>query len=178
MIGRAPWLNDPRFGGEAIHIRSARESDVDALSDYFSRLSSSSRYNRFTGTVNGFSRLVYDGLVRKRSARCFTIVAERAGAEKAPILGEINFFFDERRHLGEFAISVADDCRRLGIGAALLGAAQSRALMIGCRKLSGDALRLNLDVRKFARRAGFEFIESDDWRMIRFDKALRSDLAA
>lgn len=178
MINRLPWPRDNQPGSKAIYLRSARESDVDALSDYFSRLSSPSKYNRFTGTVNGFSKIVYDELVRNRSARRFTIIAEMARSEAARIVGEVNFFLDEQRHLGEFAISVADDWQRRGIGSTLLSAVQSRALMIGCRRLFGDALRVNFDVRSFARRAGFESIESNDWRMMRFDKALRSDLAA
>jgi GNAT superfamily N-acetyltransferase len=67
---------------------------------------------------------------------------------------------------------VADRFRRRGLGSALLCALQSRAISLGCLDLFGETLKGNDEMRTLARKAGFKFTRSPDWRAVRFDKRL------
>ena len=73
---------------------------------------------------------------------------------------------------GEFAISVGDRFQRHGLGSSLLCALQSRAVSLGCLDLFGETLKTNDEMKGLARKAGFAFTRSPDWRAVRFDKRL------
>jgi RimJ/RimL family protein N-acetyltransferase len=155
-----------------VWIRTAVESDVDKLCDYFEKLSQSARYNRFMGAVSNFSRIARDCLLPARRADYFTLVAEwREGGAEA-IIGEASYGFDLMSGSGEFAISVGDRFQRHGLGSSLLGALQSRAVSLGYLDLFGETLKTNDEMKRLARKAGFALSRSPDWRAVRFDKKL------
>jgi GNAT superfamily N-acetyltransferase len=77
-----------------------------------------------------------------------------------------------KRDAGEFAISVADRWQHCGLGSVLLDALQFRALSLGHFELFGESLKTNDEMKNFARKAGFAFTRSLDWRAVRFDKRL------
>ena len=90
----------------------------------------------------------------------------------AVMIAEASFAFDRGKNCGEFAISVADRWQRRGLGTALLSELQCRAVNLGFLDLFGEALKTNDRMKAFARKAGFEFTRSSDWRAVRFDKRL------
>lgn len=155
-----------------VWIRTAALRDVDSLSLYFELLSQPSRYNRFMGAVSHFSRLALECLAHGRRAERFTLVAELRGQASDAIIGEASYAFDRERCCGEFAISVSDGWQRRGIGSALLCALQFRAVSLGHFELFGETLRTNDQMKNLARKAGFKFTRSLDWRAVRFDKQL------
>jgi hypothetical protein len=59
-----------------------------------------------------------------------------------------------------------------GLGSALLGALQSRAISLGHFELFGETLKTNQNMKNLAGKAGFAFAISPDWRAVRFDKRL------
>jgi RimJ/RimL family protein N-acetyltransferase len=153
-------------------IRTAVESDIDKLTAHFERLSQSARYNRFMGAVGNFSRIARDCAMPKRKADFFTLVMEWREADFDSIIGEACYGFDRESGSGEFAISVGDRFQRHGLGSTLLCALQSRAVSLGHRDLFGETLKNNNEMRRLARRAGFAFSRSPDWRAVRFAKRL------
>jgi GNAT superfamily N-acetyltransferase len=153
-------------------IRTACKDDVGPLADYFGRLSSTARHNRFMGGVGDLVKVARDCLMPVRRGDFFTLVAERCELGRGAIIAEASYGFDTREGRGEFAISVSDDFRRHGLGSALLAALQSRALSLGCPGLFGETLKHNEEMKSLARKAGFEFGRSSDWRAVRFDKHL------
>jgi GNAT superfamily N-acetyltransferase len=155
-----------------IWIRTAAECDVERLADYFGKLSHSARCNRFMGAVSNLTRIARDCLVPARKADYFTLVAEWREQGREAVIGEASYGFDRMSGSGEFAISVADRFRRHGLGSALLCALQSRAVSLGCLDLFGETLKSNDEMKCLARKAGFEFTHSLDWRAVRFDKKL------
>jgi L-amino acid N-acyltransferase YncA len=157
---------------DATWIRTAREDDVGSLADYFGRLSCTARYNRFMGGVGDLSKIARDCLMPSHRADFFTLVAERREQGQGAIIAEASYGFDTLEGRGEFAISVSDDFRRHGLGSALLAALQSRAISLGCLELFGETLKHNEEMKSLARKAGFEFGRSSDWRAVRFDKHL------
>jgi hypothetical protein len=55
----------------------------------------------------------------------------------------------------------------------LLCALQSRAVGQGASKLFGEALRASEAMRGLARKAGFAFMRSPDWRAVRLEREIR-----
>jgi RimJ/RimL family protein N-acetyltransferase len=153
-------------------IRTAVENDLDTLRLYFENLSQPARYNRFMGAVSNFSRIVRDCLMPARSADYFTLVAEWREEGADIIIGEASYCFDRRSGSGEFAISVGDQFQGHGLGSSLLCALQSRAMSLGHLDLFGETLKTNDEMKRLAKRAGFAFSHSLDWRAVRFDKRL------
>jgi GNAT superfamily N-acetyltransferase len=155
-----------------VWIRTASGRDVERLSDHFGKLSSEARHNRFMGVTGDLARIARDCLMPARRAECFAFVAEcrRDGCDV--IVGEASYAFDRMSGCGEFALSVADEFQRRGLGMTLLAALQSRAISLGHLDLFGEALKSNDAMKSFARKAGFEITHSLDWRAVRFDKRL------
>jgi GNAT superfamily N-acetyltransferase len=168
-----PWSEGIAANGASrLYIRTAAERDVEKLAEYFSSLSHPSRYNRFMGAVSNFSKLAFDCLVKNRKADRFTLIAELHEDAREAVIGEASYAFESETRLGDFAISVCDGWQRRGLGSALLNALQSRAVSLGYFGLFGETLRTNDQMKALARRAGFAFARSTDWRAIRFDKKL------
>jgi GNAT superfamily N-acetyltransferase len=157
---------------DRLWIRTAAVRDVEGLSEYFGALSGPSRYNRFMGAVSSFSRIALDCLVHDARADRFTLVAELRAQSREFIIGEASYGFDRDANCGEFAISVSDQWQRQGLGSALLGALQFRAISLGHFELFGETLKTNDRMKGLARRAGFGFSRSLDWRAVRFDRKL------
>jgi RimJ/RimL family protein N-acetyltransferase len=159
-------------GLRPVWIRTAGIGDIDCLSDYFGALSEPSRHSRFMGAVDNFAKIALDCLMQSSNADRFTLVAEWRGQGRYAIVGEASYAFDPDQRCGEFAISVADRWQRQGLGSALLCALQFRAISLGYLALFGESLKANLQMKNLARKAGFAFSRSSDWRAVRFDKTL------
>jgi GNAT superfamily N-acetyltransferase len=153
-------------------IRTAVQGDADRLGDHFAALSSSARYSRFMGAVNDVAKIAAACLRDACHPDRFTLVAESLRPERGGIVAEASYAFDAERRCGEFAISVADACQRQGLGSALLCAVQFRAIVLGHTELFGEALDTNAQMQNLARKAGFGFSRSTDWRAVRFEKTL------
>ena len=156
-----------------IWIRTGTSRDVNQLTDHFAKLSCKARHNRFMGAAGDLTRIARDCLTPARKAECFAFVAECRLDGRDIIVGEASYAFDRLSGCGEFALSVADDFQRGGLGSVLLAALQSRAISLGYLDLFGEALKSNDAVKSFARKAGFEITPSLDWRAVRFDKRLQ-----
>jgi GNAT superfamily N-acetyltransferase len=154
-------------------IRTAGARDVEGLAAHFGALSCTSRYNRFMGAISNFSRIAQDCLIHSGKADRFTLVAELREQSREFIIGEASYGFDHGANCGEFAISVSDQWQSQGLGSALLGALQFRAVSLGHFELFGETLKTNDRMKGLARREGFAFSRPPDWRAVRFDKKLK-----
>jgi len=155
-----------------VSIRTAFSQDLENLADYFESLSESSRYNRFLGSVGSFSVIAFECLIRGCRAERFTLVGEVEEPSGRAMIAEASYAYHRDQKCGEFAISVADRWQHQGVGTALLSALQRRAADLGFFDLFGETLKANEPMKMFARKAGFEFTRSSDWRAVRFDKRL------
>jgi GNAT superfamily N-acetyltransferase len=160
-----------------VSIRTACIGDLDRLADHFGALSPPARYDRFMGAVDNFAKIAVDCLVQGCRAERFTLVAEWQRLGRDIIVGEASYAFDRDKRCGEFAVSVADRWQRQGVGSALLCALQYRAVSLGYVGLYGETLKSNVAMKDLARKAGFEFTRSSDWRAVRFDKKLDGPIA-
>jgi GNAT superfamily N-acetyltransferase len=168
-----PWPNALVRGvSHEVWIRTASDTDVERLGDYFGALSCPARYNRFMGAAASFTRMARECLMPARPSDGFVLIAESREADGDAIVGEASYGFDRAGGSGEFAISVADQFRRKGLGFALLSALQSRAISLGHLDLFGETLKGNDEMQSLARKAGFAAGRAADWRAVRFDKRL------
>lgn len=156
----------------SVWIRTAAGRDVAGLSTYFTALSQQARYDRFMGTANNLAKIASDCLMHGCRPDRFTLVAELRTQGRDTIIAEASYAFDREQQCGEFAISVADRWQRQGLGAAMLSALQLRAVSLGYFGLFGETLKTNHAMQGLARKTGFEFSRSPDWRAIRFEKLL------
>jgi GNAT superfamily N-acetyltransferase len=99
------------------------------------------------GAVDDLTRIARDCLMPARKADCFTLVAEWCEQGCEAVIGEASYGFDRTSGSGEFAISVADRFQRRGLGSALLGALQSRAVSLGYLDLFGETFKANDEMK-------------------------------
>jgi hypothetical protein len=153
------FMNNPCSPAEAsakypgsFWMRTAAARDVEGLAEYFSNLSQTSRYNRFMGAVNNFSKIALDCLVHRSEADRFTFLAELKERSGNAVIGEASCAFDRESGSGEFAISVSDRWQHHKQGLALLAALQFRAVSLGYFQLFGETLTINVRMKRLARR--------------------------
>src|SRR5689334_9868774 len=110
--------------GRRVHLRWIRPEDASLLRDGFARLSDASRRNRFFVALKALP----DDVVRyftevdgvDHAALIALSVPENGGAEKG--LGVARFVrLKDRPTAAEVAVSVVDECQKLGLGSLLLG---------------------------------------------------------
>jgi GNAT superfamily N-acetyltransferase len=161
--------------GDVIQIRPVHESDAAGLQHYFRSLSKPSRYRRFMGAVSELSPEETARIIGKGPVPTFAVVAEIHAANVPSIVGEANCALDiEGRH-GDLAVSVEDRWQRHGIGFALLYVMECCATRMGLRRLLGEALQSNDQMRGLAKRAGFAVTQRPgEWDLVHIEKHLPS----
>lgn len=147
--------------GSLVTIRPIRPEDEPLVVEFHKRLSEQSVYFRYFRVMDYRQRVAHERLTRI----CFidydreiALVAERkrAGGDGAEILGvgRLVKFADGRE--GEFAVLIADEMQRRGLGTILL----RRIVDIGraekLRRVTGSILTENIGMLKVAERLGFK----------------------
>ena len=146
-------LSDARV----VTIRSILPSDLDALRTFFTALSRATLLFRFHSSINEIS---------ERLLRAFTMVNDRAhvalvaeindstASQATRIIAEARFVRSPASETAEFALVVADNWRRIGLGTILTRILASRARFMGVRRLCGDVLAENQAMRGLANSLG------------------------
>jgi GNAT superfamily N-acetyltransferase len=155
-----------------VALRPARSSDGDALQSYVRGLSPQSRYNRFLGAL---SELPPAELARTLSANgrdtlTLLLTSKAQGVESVVGEARVALFCAERA--GEFAMSIADDWRRLGLGSALFEEIERKAAADGIEWLVADTLRTNEAMIALALCRGFRLGPGLEGRLLRIEKRL------
>jgi GNAT superfamily N-acetyltransferase len=158
-------------------LRPARSSDGDALQTYVRGLSPQSRYNRFLG---GVSEIPASELARALAANgrdTLTLLLTSTVKDGETVVGEARMAISCAKRAGEFALSIANDWRHLGVGSALLQEIERKAAADGIELLFGDTLRTNEGMIGLARGRGFRLGPGFEPRLVRIQKRLE-DAAA
>jgi len=144
-------LNDARL----VTIRPIVASDLPALRAFFAALSGATRRLRFHSSTNEIS----EPLLREFTMvnyRALAFVAEFHGAADQPatLVADARFVRNADSDSAEFALVVADNWRRIGLGTRLTRILAQRARFAGVRRLCGDVLNDNKAMRGLARSLG------------------------
>lgn len=142
-------LNDSRY----VTIRPVVPSDLDALRTFFTALSRATLRLRFLCPINELSEHLLKELTAVNQRAHVAFVAELHGAA-SQIVAEARFVRGADSQSAEFALVVADDWRRIGLGTMLTRVLAQRARFAGLRRLCGDVLEDNTAMKGFARSLG------------------------
>lgn len=160
--------------GASMTVRFVESADVEALRDYFARLSTGTHYSRFLGASRELPQSEYARMLRTGEGSHFAVIAESGTGPSRKIVGEARYAFDAVARSVEFGISISDDWHGNGAGSALLSNLECRAAALGADTIFGDALRTNQEMRGLARKRGYRFGPTPgDWTLVRFTKDIR-----
>jgi GNAT superfamily N-acetyltransferase len=123
------------------------------LQSYVRELSASARYNRFLAAVRELPPVELASATGTKGRNRGTLIAEIA-RHWPVIVGELRYAISSNTTC-EFAISVADNWRRRGLGTLLLNRLQGGLRALGVETLVGEVLRSNEAMLAFARNTGF-----------------------
>jgi GNAT superfamily N-acetyltransferase len=169
---RAPILRPKGMPGVGLALRPACLGDGDALQGYFRELPAQSRYNRVLAAA---SELPPGELARALGANGLdrrTLLLTWTAESRESVIGEVRMAFSCAERTAEFAMSIADGWRRLGVGSALLEEIESMAAADGVEWLFGDVLRTNDAMIALARSRGFRLEMGLEARLLRIEKRL------
>jgi len=153
-------------------LRPARCSDGDALQSYFRALSPQSRYNRVLAAANELAPSELARALAANGRDRQTLLVTSAAETRETVIGETRMALWCAERTAEFSMSISDDWRRLGVGAALLEEIESKAAADGIEWLYGDVLRTNEAMIALARRRGFRLEMGLEGRLVRIQKRL------
>ena len=139
--------------GTSVTVRPAGPNDAEMLQTYVRELSASARYNRFLAPLRELPQVELTRATEMNGPSRGTLIAEIVGLRPV-IVGELRYAVLSSAAC-EFAISVADNWRRKGLGTLLLNRLQCGVRPLGVETLVGDVLRTNEAMLGFAHDAGF-----------------------
>ena len=159
--------------GTAVTIRPIRPEDGGLEQEFVRNLSDESRYYRFRETVRELSPQMLSHFTRVDYDRHMALIAvgERDGREIQ--IGVARYVAGGDRQRCEFAIAIADDWQRKGLGTRLMQALMAAARAAGIREMYGEVLASNHKMLRLTARLGFSarFDESDP-RVMRVETTL------
>ncbi len=142
--------------GREVRIRAIAEADAPEIVQAFARLSADSRYLRFNQYKKQLSNADLQRGVHPRPGRDFAFVATIPAADGIDIVGAAQYVrADELKDTCEFAITVAEDWRNVGLGHTLLASLVRRARRDGYAVMEGWVIAENAPMLRLARKLGF-----------------------
>jgi len=152
-----PWR---AANGAMVHIRPIAQDDGRLIRDFVRALSFEARYFRFMSAVKELSARTVAQLARIDHRRNAALVAVASEADADRIVGVARYALDSNGESGEFAIVVADDWRRRGLGRRLTTLVIDTAVARGLKRIVGDVLSINTPMLAFVTALGFDAVAS------------------
>jgi len=162
--------------GTSVLVRPIRADDDALEREFIDRLSSETRYNRLLSgrrlTPEEILHLTHIDYEREMA-----FVAVTAEGAQARMLGVARYVRDADGRGAEFALVVADDWQRKGLGCLLLETLLQHAAAAGIARLHGITLATNQPMQNLARKLGFvPGQDPQDATVRRFEKTLRAEI--
>lgn len=154
------WIRDITIKNNiAIQLRPIRPADAQSISTLVREMSAESRYFRFMHAINELSPQMVAQFTKLDYDRQMAFVATN---DVQRVVGVSRYMISSNRLVGEFAISVSDSWKGLGLASALMRHLIEHAQAQGLRKLQGDVLRTNTAMQGLMRSLGFSSHASPD----------------
>jgi acetyltransferase len=144
-------LND----GSEVVVRPIRLDDASMLQTFVRRLSARSRRFRFFVALAELSTAQLNRFVDVNPVKGLALVALSGRPESAAIVAEARYALVQQGDNAEFAIAVADDFQRRGLGTHLVKRLLATAWRAGVRRLFGEIKSDNRAMLALAARLGF-----------------------
>jgi len=149
-------------------VRPTGHADADAVQAFVRRLSPDSRRRRFFAAV---SELPPDQLRRMTVPAGADDLSVIALADDGSVVGTAQCAFDDAGE-AEFAVAVADDWQRSGLGGRLIDAIAAHARNHGASALGAQVLWDNEAMLGLAARLGFALKNDADPALVRIERRL------
>lgn len=157
--------------GTHLTLRPMRAQDSLLLDGMLERLSPRARHNRFHGGVNSRPALL-DCPDAGSDQIAFVVTAERQ--QSLQVVAEARYAVDSQGESAEFAIVVADDWQRRGLGERAMRALANTASHTGLHWLHGEVFADNRPMLALMRRCHFCCTpDAEDPRLVHAESALR-----
>ena len=145
--------------GRCVTIRPVLPQDTTLQRAFVATLSPATRYRRFHGPVNELpeATLRYMTEVDYASHMALLATTVDSGGQEIQV-AEARWVRREppdSTHVADFALVVADDWQRAGLGLLMLGKLAASAAAKGVRRLSGDVLADNDAMSRLLKRNGW-----------------------
>ncbi len=145
-------LND----GSQITIRPIQPEDAEMEKDFVARMSDESKYYRFMDTIRELTQPMLVRFTQIDYDREMALVATKEQEDGSELqIGVARYVTNPDGESVEFALAVADDWQKHGIGRKLMTALIECARMKGYRAVVGDVLALNTKMFRLMTSLGF-----------------------
>lgn len=159
--------------GTVATIRPIRPEDAGIEQEFVRNLSDESRYFRFRDALRELSPRMLAHLTRVDYDRHLALIAVTGHGGREIQIGVARYVVAAGHRCCEFAIAVADDWQRKGLGSRLMEALEAAARAAGLREMYGEILAGNRKMLEFTARLGFQArADGSDPGVLRVEKTI------
>ena len=142
--------------GTKLSLRHIVPGDSVKEQAFVRKLSTQSRYFRFHGSIKELSNNDLEKFTNPDPLDTEALIILYNGGKIEEEIGVARFIIDRDNVSCEFAIVVADEWQKRGLGAKLMKALIKHAQTRGIKRIYGSVLENNSGMRQFAKGLGFE----------------------
>jgi acetyltransferase len=153
--------------GPRVTLRPIRPEDAEMEKAFVRRLSPESRYFRFMDTLRELTPLMLVRFTQIDYDREMAFVATVAGAAGEEEIGVVRYVTNPDGESCEFAIVIADDWQRKGLGRRLMTQLIDVARARGLRSMMGHVLAENRGMLALCQGLGFVISDSPEGPMLK-----------
>lgn len=158
---RKPGVRWLARNGAEIALRIVRDTDADKVQSFVRGLSKTTRYHRFFYPLHELTPHLLERSLHADPMQEVTLLATVENNGEEIVIGMAQYFVTGADR-AEFAIVVADDWQRQGIGKSTLYALSWLARAAGIVWFDGDVLMENNAMRNMLLKAGYDFRSHPD----------------
>ncbi len=164
------WTRDD---GKKLTLRHIAPGDAVKEQAFIRKLSSESRYLRFHGTIKELDKKDLAKFTNPDPLNAEALIILYKGEINEEEVGVARFVIDPDIMSCEFAIVVADEWQKHGLGSKLMKALIRHAQSRGIKRIHGSVLENNSGMRQFVKGLGFaETIVPDDHTVLLVTKKI------
>ncbi len=160
--------------GRRVTVRAVRPGDRDNMQNALRALSTESRYARFMSPLRELTPKMLDRAVHPDENRELQLVAVTGEGASEQVVAGARYSGDPGGRNCEFATTVVDGWRRLGLARRLLEMLMEAACARGFAQMEGYILASNTGMLHLAKRLGFTEVESEEGpsvQLVRYELA-------
>lgn len=142
--------------GTKLSLRHITPDDAAKEQAFVRKLSAQSRYFRFHGSIKELNKNDLEKFTNPDPLDSEALIVLHGGGEIEEEIGVARFSIDQNGVSCEFAIVVADEWQKRGVGMKLMKSLINHAESRGIKRIYGSVLENNRGMRRFAEKLGFE----------------------
>lgn len=147
--------------GTDVNVRPIRPEDAEIEQDFVENLSAESKYFRFMQSVDKLSPLMLARFTQIDYDREMALVAVvKEHTDEARLLGVARYVSNPDRQSCEFALAIADESQRKGIGRQLMQRLMTVARDRGIEIMEGEVLSNNSKMLRLCEKLGFRKVRN------------------